>query len=458
MRAAIYTRVSLDRTGEGAAVSRQLDDARDLAALRGWTVVAERSDNDTSASGKAHRPGFEALLADMQAGTVDAVIAWNLDRLTRNRRDTVRLIETAQSAAATVALVRGSDLDMTTPSGRLVADLLASVARAEIETKGDRQRRANDQRAAAGKPPSGPRAFGYTVDGLDVVEDEAVLVREGYSTILAGGSLRSVARAWNAAGATTSRGNPWDATTTRRVLTNPRNAALRSHRGEIVGPGSWPALVPEQTFRAALHVLSDPTRSTVADRSVKFLLTSIAECGRCDDGSKVATARTSRGKRTYKCKERSDVARDAETLDRFIEAVVVARLSRPDAAVLLAPDARHDVPSLRDEAGALRARRDEAAALFASGTIRASQLTTITREIEARLGEISATLADAGREDALAGLVSADDVRGAWDALDISRRRAVVRVLFDRVVIEPVAKGTKRFDPASVRLVWHGEG
>jgi hypothetical protein len=91
--------VSLDRTGEGAAVSRQLDDARDLAALRGWTVVTERSDNDTSASGKVHRPGFDALLDDMRAGSIDTVIAWNLDRLTRNRRDTVRLCRSDVVAA-----------------------------------------------------------------------------------------------------------------------------------------------------------------------------------------------------------------------------------------------------------------------------------------------------------------------------------------------------------------------
>lgn len=454
MRAVVYTRVSLDRSGEGLAVSRQLEDARELATRRGWTIVAERSDNDTSAAGSKKRPGFEQVLEDLRTGTADAVIAWALDRLTRNRRDTVRLIETCQDAKAVVALVRGSDIDMTTPSGRLVADVLASVARAEIETKGDRQRRANDQRAQAGKPAIGPRPFGFDDGGMTVRTAEADLVRSGYQTVLAGGSLRSVARDWNTSGITTSKGNTWDSTNVRRVLQNPRNAGLRAHRGETIGAGEWEPIVDEETYRAAMHVFDDPSRSTVKDRSIKFLLTNIAECGRCDDGTKVSTARTSRGKRTYKCREKGNLAREAAPIESYVEQIVQARLSRPDAIDLIHPDPEQDIDALRAQAQVLRVQLDEAAALFASGQIRATQLATITRDVEARLESVEQELAAAGQGNALASVIGAEDVAAAWAGIDIMQQRAIVKVLFSRIVLDPVPQGAKRFRPESIRFEW----
>ena len=135
MRAHLYVRVSEDKTGEELGVTRQRDDSLTLARQRGWIVAREHPENDTSAAGHKLRPEFEALLTAVAAGEVDAIIAWSLDRLTRNRRDTVRLIEACEPRRVVIALVRGSDLDMSTPAGRLTADILAGVARHEIEQK-----------------------------------------------------------------------------------------------------------------------------------------------------------------------------------------------------------------------------------------------------------------------------------------------------------------------------------
>ena len=392
------------------------------------------------------------MLADVASGRADVVIAWALDRLTRNRRDTVRLIEACQDAGVSIALVRGSDIDMTSPSGRLVADVLASVARAEIETKGDRQKRANDQRAAQGRPiAGGARPFGYESGGMKTRESEAVLVREAYASILAGGALRSIARTWNDAGARTSRGNTWDGPTVRLRLLSPRYAALRMHRGEIVGAAAWEPIVSEATWRAAMHVLSDPQRSTVKERSIKYMLTGILTCGRC--GEYMATAHTARGSRLYKCKN-SDTARNAEQLDDLVTAVVLERLRRPDAADLAAPSQGVDVGSLRTDAQALRTQLDEAAALFAAGSIRASQLATITTRIEDRLRVIESELEAAGRADAVTSVLGERDVQATWDDLDVMRRRAVIKALFSRVTVLPVAKGTRTLQPEHVTIEW----
>jgi DNA invertase Pin-like site-specific DNA recombinase len=82
MRAAVYLRQSLDRDGTGLAIARQRDDCLKLCVERGWEPV-EYVDNDTSASSGKARPAYMRMLADIDAGHLRAVVAWDLDRLHR---------------------------------------------------------------------------------------------------------------------------------------------------------------------------------------------------------------------------------------------------------------------------------------------------------------------------------------------------------------------------------------
>ena len=457
MDVVVYTRISLDRFGDASAVERQREDALKLVELRGWNLIAEYQDNDISAAGKKDRPGFNRLIESINTGTVDAVVAWSFDRLARNRRDELLLIEACQSHSVTLALVRGSDIDMSTPAGRMVADIMATTARHEIEVKSDRQKRANLQRAKQGRPHIAQRPFGYESNGIDIIQEEAEMLSWGYSQIIAGASLRAVARHWNKQGTLTTAGNNWSGQTVRDTLLNPRYMGYRYYLGERVAKAVWAPIVSEDIFEAAKAVLTDPKRTTAKDRTIKFLLTNIAECGRCDDGSKVSTARTQHGKRNYKCTVRGNLTRGAEPIDELTEAVIIERLSQPDASKLLESESpKVDLSVLRDESNAQRRRMSEAAQLFADGKIQGSQLQTITSSCEERIGELEQQIAESVTASPLTGLIGAEDVRAVWDDLDVSLKREVVRTLFERVVIEPVKQGARIFDPASVRFEWRG--
>ena len=86
-RAAIYVRISLDATGEGLGVQRQEEDAHAICSERGWEVVGVYRDNSISASNrKVRRPGYEALRRDYAGSLFDAVVCYDLDRLTRQPR------------------------------------------------------------------------------------------------------------------------------------------------------------------------------------------------------------------------------------------------------------------------------------------------------------------------------------------------------------------------------------
>ncbi|MFZ2237334.1 MAG: recombinase family protein, partial [Dokdonella sp.] len=138
-RAAIYLRISQDRENTRLGVDRHREDADKLIASRGWTLVGVYEDNDVTGTGRKKRKQFERLLADIERDLVDVVVAQEWPRLERNRSDGVRIIELAQRKGILLTFAKGQDIDCTTTSGRLAADLLSAVARNEIEVKAERQ-------------------------------------------------------------------------------------------------------------------------------------------------------------------------------------------------------------------------------------------------------------------------------------------------------------------------------
>jgi hypothetical protein len=92
MRAAVYTLISQDVTGQRAGSTRQLEDCEALADRFGWEVTHRYDDNDQSAYSDGTRPGFEAMLKAMADSEFGAVICWHPDRLFRSTKDLERLI------------------------------------------------------------------------------------------------------------------------------------------------------------------------------------------------------------------------------------------------------------------------------------------------------------------------------------------------------------------------------
>lgn len=400
------------------------------------------------------------MLEAVDTGKVQVVIAWSLDRLQRNRRDEVRLYELCQKHGAKLSLVNGTELDFQTAAGRFVADSLGSVARLEIEMKSDRQKRAQVQAAQAGKRVGGRRPFGYDSDGMTLRQDEAQAIKSGFAAVLAGVPLAEVARTWNAQGFTTGqkrhkephRGepSPWHAYSVRMVLRNPRYMGQRAYNGEIVAAAAWPAIVDESTWRAVDAMLNHAA-SKSTPTSARHLLSGLALCGVC--GATVhAGGAARRGVRAYRCgSSTGHFARMAEPVEAFVSETVVNILSRPDARNLLHAEDRPDTDALRLDAIGLRERLDGLAVDFADGILTTSQIRTATERLRARLSDIEGQLADAGRVDKLGPLIGAPDVRAAWDALSVSRQRAVIDLLMT-VTILPPGRGTRNFNPDTVRM------
>jgi site-specific DNA recombinase len=444
--------MSQDRNGEGAGVARQETDARALANVRGWTVTSVIVENDTSAAGKKSRPGFERLMQSVEDGSANVVIAWALDRLTRNRRDTVRLIEACQQHGVTIALVRGSDMDMSTPAGRMTADILAAVARSEIETKSDRQKRAHLQAAEQGRRVTGARPFGYTADGMTFQEPEAQAVRDAYQWLLDGVSLGMVARRWNDAGLYTPQGSHlWTGATVGSCLRKPRNTGLRAHNDEIVGEAKWPALVDRETWHAGLAIMKDPNRLSM--RGDQRLLTGVALCGVCEGPVHVGG---NKGYPVYRCATTTGhFSRKAEPIDEYVSEVMIARLSLPDASDLFTPlENGPNRSELVREADRIRRKLDGLAALYEEGILTAKGVRESSDRLKAQMADVDAKLAESsGIPKAARAIVRASDIGSAWGSLEVADRREIIRVLVD-IYIQPPGRGAVTFRPETVQIKW----
>jgi DNA invertase Pin-like site-specific DNA recombinase len=131
MRAAIYARVStLEQEPEN-----QTQELRRYVEARGWTAT-EFVDHGVSGT-KDRRPALDALLKDAKRRRFDVLVCWRLDRLGRNLRHLVTLVDELQSlGVAFVSL--GEGIDCTTPAGKLQLHILAALAQFELERTRER--------------------------------------------------------------------------------------------------------------------------------------------------------------------------------------------------------------------------------------------------------------------------------------------------------------------------------
>lgn len=309
LRAAIYARQSVS---EPEGIKRQIEACAALAASRDYEVVATYEDDAVSGyKSRGVGTAFDRMLDDARAGRFDVLIVRKLDRLGRS----LAALEALTAAKVNTVTTDGA-LDLASPSGRLVANVLTSVARAEVEVKAERRVFANADRRTKGIPTSGRVPYGlrwiptkeraergttqaYALDG-----DRADDVRLVFEQFLAGVTLGSIARDLNERGRRTApfkgypEGAPFRPTTLRRMLLNPYYAGLlplppeggwrngeRGHYepGTITRAmcvvGDWPAIVTPEQWEAASARLAHPERKTSPGPSRRWLLSGLAICG-----------------------------------------------------------------------------------------------------------------------------------------------------------------------------------
>ena len=222
-RTVAYIRVSTDKQAEhGVSLDAQRAKVEAYASLYDLDLVAVLVDAGVSAK-TLDRPALSEALGMLDGGEADALLVVKLDRLTRSVRDLGTLVETYFARSTGPALMSVSEqIDTRSAAGRLVLNVLASVAQWEREATGERTSAALAHKKSQGEYTGGRVPYGWTLgaDGVNLVpcEPEQAVTREARTLRAAGLSLRAVARELEAAGFRTRKGGAFAPTQIKRLV------------------------------------------------------------------------------------------------------------------------------------------------------------------------------------------------------------------------------------------------
>jgi site-specific DNA recombinase len=460
---------------------------RERVAQIGWTVGEVLVENDMRPDGtikpasaykrktirlkdgtkvrRVIRPAFRRMLHRLQTGTSRAVVALDLDRTVRDPRDLEDLIDVVEAAGANARSLSGSlsFTDGGTDAEITMARIMVAIANKSSRDTARRVSAARLRQAVNGEWAGGKRPFGFDKDGRTIRPAEAAVLFEAGERVLMGVPLKEQARDLKKRGVVTSAGVPFTARGIREALRRPRTAGLAVHQGEIIGLGSWGAIIPEAMWRAVVAVLDDPTRAPNRELGAppKYLGSCLFHCW-C--GATVIPALERGGRAAgYACELHGTgrnlqgvghIRRNMEGTDRVVRDHIIERLSRPDAAELIAQPGREiDVAALSLEKAALLRGKEELASVFTRADDRSS-LIRAKLEVDTRLDAIDDLLRASSRLSPLTKMIQSGDPAAVWGKLSLGERRAIVREIAHVEIMPTKCRNRLAFDDAAIRVTF----
>ena len=453
---AIYARISSDPGETRLGVARQEQDCRALAERKGWPVVHVYVDNDISAATGKARPGYTALLKAVEFGAVDAVIAWDLDRLHRRPIELEEFFAVCDKAGVRHLATVGGDVDLSTGDGMLVARIKGAVAAEEIAKIRRRAKRKKLELAERGLPSGGGRRpFGFADDGMTHVPDEADAIRAMAARVIAGEPVHAIVRDLNAEGPSTVCGGIWRTNLVRQILKAPRTAGLRQHEGSVVGDAAWEPILDRATWERVRRILTDPNRRVNKDARSYLLSGGISFCGKC--GARLVGKPNHSNAPSYLCftgnRGCGGTLIGAVPLEELVTEAVFAVLDTPELSRAMTTP-RVDPTDDEHVIIEAEAKLEELAEAWAANEITRAEWMAARKAIDARLDAAKRRVSAVSHSAALTGFASGGALRDAWPTLTFERKRAILSTVIDQVTIGPARRGYNKFDPSRVSITW----
>jgi site-specific DNA recombinase len=481
VRCAILTRTSTEEglDSEFNSLDAQRESGEAYVASQkheGWVALSTRYDDGGYSGATLDRPALQRLLADIEAGKIDCVVVYKIDRLTRSLLDFVKLVEVFDRHNVSFVSVT-QRFDTSTSMGRLLLNVLLSFAQFEREVIGERIRDKVAATKRKGKYTGGPPVLGYDVDRertrLVVNPEEAALVLRIFSDFVETGSTTTLAQQLNAEGHTTKSwttkkgrhrpGKPWNKVLVYRVLNNPLYIGEVTHKGERY-PGEHEPIVTRRLWDQAHSILARNcrTRGVRTRTKTPALLRGIIRCAHCDCAMGPSfTKRRGKVYRYYLCVHASKHgagscpvgAVPAGEIERAVIEQLRAVFEAPEVVAATVRAAREqrearlgEVTQQHTEAtAALAALREEAQRLmsgaYGHSALVAGRLAELTSQVEeqerllTRVDEETEALsARVTEQEVIEALRSLDPM---WEELFPAEQERLVQLLVRRVDVGP---------------------
>ena len=287
-RCAIYTRKSVEDglDQEFNSLDAQREAAENYIASQksnGWRLLPDRYDDGGFSGGNTNRPALKRLLADCEAGKIDIIVVYKIDRLSRSICDFADL--TKKFDEWNVAFVSVTqDINTHTSAGRMMLNILITFAQYEREVITERVR---DKMAASrrkGLWVGGTVPIGYKVETHKLVpnEKEVPVVRRIFERYLEVQSPKLIAYELNCAGLRTRNGHPWDTQTIYRILNNYHYIGKVNYQDGIY-EGEHEPIVEQAVWDKCREIMASDAPKADRSRNVQGLamLQGILRCGHC---------------------------------------------------------------------------------------------------------------------------------------------------------------------------------
>jgi site-specific DNA recombinase len=399
---------------------------------------------------KKSRPQYQALIAAIEAGEIEVLVAWHIDRLYRRLKELEQLIDLAETNRLTIHTLNG-EIDLTSGDGRANARLLVLIAEKQSDDAARRIQRKHRELAERGLPKGGPRSYGYERDGLRVIESEAQVICDVANRVLAGQSVYAIVKRLNDQGVSTAKGTRWTNHTLKGILTSPRIAGLRFHKGEEVAQAQWPPILDRELWERVNATLRRTSGTRSAPRH--YLLTGgIATCGRC--GSWLHAQVRHNGKPGYAClAEKGCCAKltiDAARLDETVTEMVLQRMDSPRSALRALKDGKNDVSKDLETIQADEEKLGTLGQDYANGLINRTAFMSAQKTLAHRIHESRQRLATKQTRSSLAAYHAPGSLRYAWPDLSVDVRRSIISTILT-VEVAPATRRGPIFDVSRVR-------
>ncbi len=315
-------RVSTARQFEGDSPEVHEARAKAYAESKGW-VVLEKYTLCVSGKSVLNHPETQRMLKDIESGHIQALIFSKLARLARNVKELIEISDFFQKHNADLISLAES-IDTSTPAGRLLFHVIASLAQWEREEISERVLAGVITRAKMGESLGGPAPFGYKWQDkkLIVNEEELIIAKEVFEIFLKCKKIKTTGRILNEKGYRTRKNSLWSDTSVRRLLEDTTYKGLHylNHtKSRGLGKG-WDAKPKEEWISVQVESIVNPdvwqeansilnANSSKRRRKTRFyLLSGFVYCTQC--GKKMYGYDYGRSKPYYlcsKCREKIEI-------------------------------------------------------------------------------------------------------------------------------------------------------
>lgn len=331
-RVVIYTRVSTeDQVREGYSLQAQERTLREFADKNDFEVVGLYVDEGISGRSIKKRKELSQLLQDAEKKKFDLVLIYKLDRLSRTVRDAYTIIDTLVKNDIGVLSYSEKHINFSNAQQRAMFGMSMVFAQLEVEQISERVIFGMQEAAKSGKAMF-DTPYGYRNNNgvIEIVPEEAEIVKEMFSLYKEGLGFNSIAKRFNTRGIKPPKGDFWYSNTINRCIQNKAYYGVREiHFKKIKTTETceyvYPAIITKEEFEDAKSLRDSKAKLHPKTANLRFdspIFSGFLKCSRC--GHSISTCGLLRGKRRYRCCKRGvDLCKLPTFYEHYLEEAFV---------------------------------------------------------------------------------------------------------------------------------------